>query len=191
MGNKVVCFWCEPADSAQESLRRFVYSSKVGTLCTARWGYHNASVIVGDVPWAKEHNGEGLMADEKKRLDPLWPKACACGYVFEESDEWQHNFERYYRRADTGALILLREPPAGAMWDAYWMGEGFRGPDGKSLTVVLPDGTPWNVDGPSRNNGVLGPGWKRTGAVPKVTARPSILTPGYHGFLTDGVLESC
>lgn len=189
MGNKVVCFWCEPADSAQESLRRFVFSSKEGALCTGRWGYHHASVILGSVPWKKEHNGEGNIPDLELKKDPRWPKMCECGYEFTDKDEWQHNFNRHYQRSDGGGLILLGEPPVGAMWDAYWM-KDFVGPDGKSLVVVLPDGTPWNVDGPSRNNGVLGPGWTRTGTVPKVTARPSILTPGYHGFLTDGELIS-
>lgn len=33
--------------------------------------------------------------------------------------------------------------------------------------------------------------WTRTGAIPKVTCSPSILTPRYHGFLRDGFLEEC
>lgn len=51
------------------------------------------------------------------------------------------------------------------------------------INVLCPNGTEWCVDAKSSN----GDGWKVTGSVPKITARPSILVPGYHGFLNDGV----
>jgi len=28
---------------------------------------------------------------------PRWPAACACGYVFQDGDEWQDNRSRLYR----------------------------------------------------------------------------------------------
>lgn len=102
-----------------------------------------------------------------------------------------------------------RTLPPGAMLDAWWYHEitGWTGPDGIALVVVLPPehvrsdegyvgrvdnrGNWWHVDGPSRNNGVPGPGWTRTGDPrnpPTLSVIPSINTCDYHGFLTNGVL---
>lgn len=81
------------------------------------------------------------------------------------------------------------------MLDAFWHAR--KGPDGIALVVVLPPAKEdtrsnwWHVDGPSRNNGEPGPGWTRTGDPrnpPSLSVSPSILTDGYHGFLTAGVL---
>jgi hypothetical protein len=57
------------------------------------------------------------------------------------------------------------------------------------MVALPPDGGDdlWMVDGTASN----GPGWTREGKPPKVTARPSILTPRYHGWLTDGFLVRC
>lgn len=109
----------------------------------------------------------------------------------------------FYRRADTGLTMLLDEAPAGAMWNAWWIGResrvykgpgSFIGPDGIALMVKTPGGD-WFVDGPANN----GPGWTRSGAPPRVTASPSILIPHgrgasrepYHGWLRNGVLVPC
>lgn len=97
--------------------------------------------------------------------------------------------------------------PPGAMLDATWYHDidGWRGPDGIALMVVLPPqhirsdngevdnrSNWWHADGPSRNNGVPGPGWSRTGdpkaSPPTVTIQPSILTGDYHGFVQGGTL---
>jgi hypothetical protein len=46
-----------------------------------------------------------------------------------------------------------------------------------------PNGREWCVDQKSSN----GTGWVVTGELPKITCHPSIVVPGYHGFLVDGV----
>lgn len=50
------------------------------------------------------------------------------------------------------------------------------------IVVICPDGTEWCVDAGSSN----GDGWKVTGEAPLITCSPSILVPGYHGFLRGG-----
>src|SRR5690349_19716063 len=52
------------------------------------------------------------------------------------------------------------------------------------LVLRLPDGTDWLIDGLSTNGG----GWIVTGEPPNITASPSIQSPGYHGYLQNGVL---
>jgi hypothetical protein len=108
-----------------------------------------------------------------------------CPYLFEDGDEWQVFQELLYVCKVTGEEMTLRKARIGAMWDASWYLE--KGPDGLSLVVRLPDGHDWHVDGPASNGG----GWTRTGDAPRITVRPSILTPKYHGWLTDGQLVEC
>jgi hypothetical protein len=54
------------------------------------------------------------------------------------------------------------------------------------ISVLCPNGAEWCVDAKSSN----GDGWTVTGAPPKITCSPSILVPGYHGFLRDGVFTA-
>ena len=95
-----------------------------------------------------------------------------------------------WRRADTGEVFAsLADLPPGAMYDASWMAFAcIKHADGRCLSVRLPDRMDWLVDRPPDGSRVA---WTRTGEPPHVTARPSILTPKYHGFLTDGVLLPC
>lgn len=124
----------------------------------------------------------------EEAADGRWPTKCAvCGYVFVDGDEWQIGTDPIYRREDTGQEGPLSEFPPGALWEGFWLQDFHKGDDGKCWVVKLPDGVAWAIDGLSRD----GKPWTRTGTAPKLTARPSILTPGYHGFLTDGVLVSC
>ena len=53
------------------------------------------------------------------------------------------------------------------------------------LIVILPDGNAWMID----RNASNGPGWEVSGDPPSLTARPSIATETYHGWLNDGVLS--
>lgn len=53
------------------------------------------------------------------------------------------------------------------------------------LGIVLPSGEYWVVDQVAAGGG----GWTVTGEPPNLTARPSVLSPMYHGWLTDGVLS--
>lgn len=54
------------------------------------------------------------------------------------------------------------------------------------ICVVCPNGQHWLIDSKSSN----GDGWKITGEPPLITASPSILVPGYHGFLQNGVFTA-
>lgn len=181
------CFMIEPTDRARQTLRRYT-SIRAGAVCPADpqgWG-HDASIPIEQATYPRNGlNGRG--ADDWPHDDPRWPTQCACGYVFQDEDTWQHTITRLYRPVGGGALFALRdqEIPIGAMWDAPWLlSVTHRGPDDRCLVVKTPGGD-WVIDGPSRDGG----GWTRTGVPPLVTARPSILTPTYHGWLTDGVLS--
>lgn len=189
--SKIECFLLEPTMRSRVSLRR--YSSSGDMKVCQGVGYHNAKTPIGEraVVFSVKHAGciELIDRSEPPRADPRWPTRCeACGYEFVESDAWQLFSDLVYVRRDTGAEMTLHDAPPGAMWDATWWPD--RGPDGRTLCVRLPPGRPyddWMIDGPSNNGG----GWTRTGVAPRITARPSILTKDYHGFLTDGFLESC
>jgi hypothetical protein len=93
----------------------------------------------------------------------------------------------------------------GAMWFCPWLVEegvaswlsceyrrdwlGKRPP----LCIRLPGGSDWMIDGVAYDNGKpKANGWTITGDnVEALTASPSILTPRYHGWLTNGVLREC
>lgn len=51
------------------------------------------------------------------------------------------------------------------------------------ISVLCPNGREWCVDAKSSN----GEGWQVEGEVPTITCTPSILVPGYHGYLKGGV----
>ncbi len=202
MGTKVTCFWVDPGDTAQETLRR--YGASDSPPCPGIMGYHNAVVVLGDVPWHEMFHGRGIDVTAAVRGDTRWPKFCtACGYAFRDEDTWQYNVLQYFVDQVTGEKYLLSDGPAGMMFRADWMeniGNGmYKGPDGIALCVRVPGGHDWLIDGPSNS----GNGWTREGTPPVITARPSILfdevkdkegrivSSGYHGFLTNGVLEEC
>lgn len=50
------------------------------------------------------------------------------------------------------------------------------------ICVVCPNGEWWEIDRKSSN----GDGWAVTGDLPNITCTPSIVVPGYHGFLQNG-----
>lgn len=172
------CFLIEPTERAQESLRRYAMGD-----CPVNGFYHDASVVIGEVDFP-ENGFAGKGGDTHPHDDPRWPTACACGYVFRSDDPWQCNRNRLYRHPDESTSTLDALPP-GAMYDAPWFADTWHGDDGRCLVLALPDGSPWTIDGPATN----GPAWQRSGEPPRITARPSIASPGYHGWLTDGVLS--
>jgi hypothetical protein len=187
----------EPTDEVEVHLRR--YAGGYGSNCCSAsgYGYHNASVVMER---GSRFSYPTVHGDVWPHTDAHWPQQCACGYVFKPEDPWQFNPEALYRRVDTGQLVTLDAAPAGAMFHCDWhVGRKFyhAGPDGVMLTVKLPDRSWWCVDGPSYPDGVAKEGsWQRSGAIPNITATPSILIGGnghptsYHGFLTNGVLNS-
>lgn len=189
------CFLVEYSGRGRLYRRRFVFST--AAKCPAPLGFHNARLDLG-IEVADpivETDGHKHLAfvhsrgTPDERADGRWPTSCECGYVFTEADEWMIGTTSIYRRPETGEEKSLQEFGPGATWNAFWMGGGFGrpGPDGAIWCVRLPDGVEWCVDGPARDGGY----WTREGTAPRLTARPSILTPGYHGFLTDGMLASC
>ena len=194
---KIKCFLLEPTERQFQSLRRFTYSE----FCPGTKSGHAASVPIEDA----DHNDDCVAWP---RDDPRWPTRCSCGYVFQQTDEWQLFSWRQYRRADTGEVFSLhptqsQPAPSGALWFATWFADvsQYCGLDGKSLIVRTPAGD-WMVD--SRANNCTLPNdnehkcWCRHGDAPNITVDKvgltcaagagSIQCGNYHGFLRDGYL---
>lgn len=153
--------------------------------------YCNACTFMDVIPLEGDTIHEQPMPPKD---DPMWPKGCErCGYPFVDEDRWQVFTDWRFRNTETGEIVNFRELPVGAMYDCHWYGKDMRGPDGKALVVILPDRTPWCIDGYAHPKGQepIPHAWTRTGTPPNVSASPSILTPGYHGWLKDGVLTDC
>jgi hypothetical protein len=191
--SRIQCFWLEPTELGRSSLRRYEnhpYDPMPPPSCPEnRMRYHDTDVVLGDIPYPFGTADSDPTPEDIPHDDPRWPKACdVCGTPFKDDDHWQHNVHRLYRGSPDGKLYSLRDAPPGAMYAATWYPK--KGPDGIALHVCLPPGGGddyWFVDGSASN----GPGWTRTGTVPLITARPSIMTKRYHGFLTDGFLVEC
>jgi hypothetical protein len=193
--SEIKCFWLEPTPYARVSLRRYKGYGKDGPCPTSGVKYHNASAVVVsmmDRPLEEQYDTGELEYDDYPHDDPRWPKACPCGYVFQDDDSWQVNTQRFFSSPEMNGLLTIDDAPVGAMWDAWWYDT--KGPDGKCIVVRTPGGD-WIVDYPCK----YGRGWTRTGEPPNITARPSIgigkadsgTVWAYHGFLTDGVLVEC
>ncbi len=165
----IQCFLLEPTGRTVRCLRRYVWAG----VHDCPGGYHQAIVPVDVV------EGEAPSMDTPAAFagDPRWPATCEhCGYRFNDGDQWQVFAQAEYRRTDTGETMTLRTAPAGAMWLADWLADH---PEQDHLVVKTPGGD-WDVDGQSSSGGA---GWRRTGEPPQVVARPSIVMPGYHGWL--------
>lgn len=197
------CCFLEPSGRMRRSLRRYVSSGDVTRRCQGPMGYHDASTVL-DVIEGEEASRDWRPGDSIPGDHPLWPKGCSCGYEFTAADPLQVYTERFYRRADTGQEITLRDAPPGAMWWADWNTWDV-GPDGRCLMVRCPDGHDWTVDAEASNCTRKGDRshkcWCRHGEPPLVTVDKngdtcgagagSILTPKWHGFLRGGVLVPC
>jgi hypothetical protein len=89
-------------------------------------------------------------------------------------------------RQAAGKIVMIKSPEAlnrSHLSEFYWRDWATKRPP---ICVVCPNGETWEVDRPSSN----GPGWQVTGDFPRITCRPSIVVPGYHGWLTDGVFSA-
>lgn len=190
MSEPVKCVWYDRAPKIKRELRRFATNRECPVHMPGRCGCCDNFVFMDVIPWEAPIIAVQEMPPKD---DPRWPTECdRCGYKFADTDTWQVFCDSIYRNSETGEEHFLREIPIGAMYDSHWLPENHKGPDGVALTVVLPDRTPWVVDGSAYHSGTATPrAWKRTGAIPKVTASPSIRTPRYHGNLIDGVLIPC
>lgn len=214
----VECFWVEETVEAELSLRRFTFGtydeeppSRGHRSCPFRapWpsgertyhgGHDSGGVVVVDrAPLRQDERGMlALIRPEEFAGDVRWPAVCRdCGAVLTEEDNPQVNQAPIYRAIDGRGEWPQRSLPPGSMFDTPWRRPGVVGPDGITLTVVVPyDGVDarngmWCVDGNATNSKTP---WDRTGdpRVPgQVTANPSILIGGmYHGWLRAGVLVS-
>lgn len=202
-------FWLEPTDEVLTGLRRYSHSGDASS-------YHSALVHIGREK--TDATGSISIEDKTPHDDPRWPTRCTehadCGYVFTDEDRWQDWQDLIWRRVDTGDEYVMHahrteawplpSAPPGACWDASWMPEWWRGPDGISLVVRLPDNTDWTVDSEASNctrKGQPHQCWVRHGdprechvTVDKqgdtcAAGAGSIASPGYHGFLIKGVLS--
>jgi hypothetical protein len=177
---KIECFMLERTDLARELL----YRTELGE-CPAQEqrikGYHrNKRILAPAIPYNSQWEGESKPIKDH----PDAPTRCLCGREFPPDVEVRHYLGRLYRDPRNHQLILLEEAAPGAMYFADWYTRvGWHGADRRSLVVILPDLTPWLIDGPAQNAPGKIPGWTRHGEPPKVVASPSIQTPGYHGFL--------
>jgi hypothetical protein len=196
------CFLITPTDRAWRSLRRFTWSG--GTAGCLDGNGHEASTEIAVVPLIISPDGTYDIeqgADPAQRApahdDPRWPTVCErCGAPLPADAEWQVFHERIYVAEDGREFAIKtnssHRAPAGAMWEAPWLNSDgitseFFKRSGRSAPIMcmLPDGYQWCMDQVASN----GPGWEVTGTAPNFTARPSILSPRYHGWLTDGMLS--
>lgn len=180
--------------TVSSKVKRWVGAS--GGKCSKKdgecWGRNFVGVVDGVVG---EHS---FWPDDN---DPLWDVKCeACGSPCKD------------KRYTTGALIFVdrkgREVdgenlPAGAMWFADWY--PWKGPDGHSLVVKLPNGHHWLVDNRASNCTMKDDDvhrcWVRHGEPPNITVDKkghtckagggSIWSGDWHGFLRNGRLEEC
>ena len=202
-------FLIEPTDQARYFLRR--YSSRNGAPpCPSnpgKYSYHDTMVRIEDGPDSR------VISDDHSHSDPRWPTQCDCGYIYQDSDQWQLFHRTIYKHHTTGELMTIEDAPVGACWNAWWeidRGISYRtnqGADGRSLVVKTPGGE-WNID--SRASNCTKPDdnvhrcWVRHGS-PEIegsltvdkngntcaAGAGSISLPRWHGFLRNGFLVVC
>lgn len=203
--NDVQTYWLEETGKQQVGLRRYTRHAGEWT-CEAGW--HQALSIAGHVDAVLDERGILQPVPPTPHDDPRWPTECwassYCDYQFTDDDPWQDWQDRLYRRTDTGEEMTLRDAPPGACWNASWLPDNYRGPDGIALMVRCPDGHDWTVDGRASNctrpEDDTHHCWVRHGdprechvTVDKngdtcSAGAGSIATPKWHGFLRDGRL---
>jgi hypothetical protein len=212
----VECFWTEETAEAELSLRRFTFGVYVGDPpkrgcrpCPAKTPYASGdktyhpgcdsrSVPVGRASVRRDDRGFlSLIKPDEYAGDERWPSSCTtCGGELTGEDNPQVNQDPIYRAVDGRGEWPQDRLPAGAMFDTPWRRPEVVGPDGITLTVVVPYDRDarsgmWCVDGNATNSRTP---WDRTGdpRVPgSVSANPSILIGRmYHGWLRAGVLVS-
>jgi hypothetical protein len=224
----VRCFMVRYSGRGRRYLRRYARFSATDTRerCPAmpgEYSYHNADSPVIDVV-DDPRDAEGMWTMKRRELylfgrhNSHWPKACACGYVFPDSDEWQVAIDHVYVD-DQGGEHTLHDNTPGMMWECDWYFDPVRemhllperiayaqqGKDMLSLryltqhaakraplVVCLPTGEHWCIDSKANN----GPGWTCEGEPPLLICTPSIQSARWHGFLGSngaqpGELKSC
>lgn len=148
----IKAIWLKPLEPALYRFRLRRYHWREGEGANH---LHDASAAIGDhgAEFApKLSEGRPVWGDHWPHDDPRWPTKCSsCEYLFVAEDEWQLISDELYERSDGAGICTLRDPPEGAIWDAWWMGEWCSGPDGRSLHARVPGGRDWCIDGRASN----------------------------------------
>lgn len=138
----VQTFWLEPTGTVRRYLRRY-HSPESGHYSSCADGWHEAVALLDcAVPGEGQSSGDLWPHD-----DPRWPGECAkgCGYRFVDGDAWQLSIWREYTSAvRPNETFVLEDEQPGAMWDADWY--PWKGQDGRSVCVILPNGHAWSID---------------------------------------------
>jgi hypothetical protein len=207
-------FWVEQTGMVRRWLRRYEWIDDTDD------HLHWAMTLLDEVPAeVGVRNGRHVLlnAEDGNEIpddDPRWPTTCVeCGKDLSQAERQLFILELYAREGtdetwinrpiNNGDKIEGGTPlPPGAMFDAWW--SPWRGDDGISLTVILPNGDAWHVD--HRASNCTSPDddnhrcWVRHGdprtepvTVDKnghtcTAGGGSIASDGYHGFLTNGEL---
>jgi hypothetical protein len=205
------CYLLTPTDRVRRSLR--VYDSDTLRSYQCPRGYHEAWRPIDEVPaiWKEDPTepGRRILSNMYRETDfagdARWPTHCDhCGAKLTQDHTRQVFTDLIYRRSDTGADETLREAKPGAMWDAWWYSHR-RGPDGRCLIVICPDGRQWMIDSRASNctmkDDHVHRCWVRHGEPPNITVDKnghtcaagggSIDTGTFHGFLRNGAFTSC
>lgn len=159
----VRCFLLDPLPLTRVGLRRYVCRTDGTATCPARqwgcdsgcrWLFYAESYKIS----SPTNPRDWLYADHWisdlsiPRTHPLWPTTCeGCQQPLPEEACWQIFRTHAYQRRDTGEILTLRDAPPGAMWDAEWMSDWWKGLDGRAMTVKCPNGHEWIIDGRASN----------------------------------------
>ncbi len=201
---RIQCFMIEPTGQVRVSLRRYTDNARPCPLNSSNYSYHQAFQFLCDEPTEKDEQGHG-QKPAPSHDDSHWPRACACGYEFQEDDQWQRFTDDIYVRKDTGEETALRNAPPGAMWYAWWADQ-FQVPQGEHNLAVKTPGGEWQIDSQSSNCTMPDDRrqehhhcWIRHGEPPNITVDKngvtcqagagSIQANHWHGFLRNGYLE--
>ncbi len=151
----VKCFMVHETNRWRATLRR--YGAGADNCGGKKGSYHNADgPEIGIVEGVKGANGCWNLTEFERQLmppkdDPRWPTKCdACDYLFQRTDAWQVFTDHIYVD-DSGKEWSLRKGIPGMMWYSDWGGDWMKGPDGRSLHVICPDGGEWCIDGQASN----------------------------------------
>lgn len=90
------------------------------------------------------------------------------------------------RRQVSGKHVMIYSPDSANrthLSEHYWRDWSKTRPP---VCVVCPNGEHWEIDRRSSN----GSGWTVTGTFPLISCHPSIVVPGYHGYLKNGIFSN-
>jgi hypothetical protein len=158
-------FWTEATGRMVLGLRRFTFSDRPNPgdgRCPSYGFGHNSKTMIGEAPERRNERGNReSVSHHHYRGDSRWPLTCehCSSYSFTDDDQWQVWTEAIYRSMD-GREWPQRDLPPGALYDAWWLPDSYKGADGIHLAVTLPTrNSPWFADGPATGGGR----WTRTG----------------------------